>query len=91
MSNDISLPGIPDNSNIPAIPAKKEQKRVLADGPIQLGDFNPKGKDRFKDRLCMTCESPIMGHWVIEDNDPELMGLYWCDKTKTQYSEGMKD
>lgn len=68
----------------------QEVKRVLADGPIMLRDFAPKSAHRFEDRVCETCENPILGHWVIESNDPELMGNYWCDRFGTQSSTGMK-
>lgn len=68
----------------------KECKRLLADGPITIREFNPKAILRFQDRVCETCENPILGHWLIANPDPELATSYWCDKTATQASTGLK-
>lgn len=69
---------------------EKEGKRLLADGPKTLAEFNPKMVERFKDRLCETCEMPIMGHWLIDSEDEDKRTSYWCDKTQTQASAGLK-
>lgn len=71
--------------------AAKERKRVLADGPVTLREFNPRGEERFGHRVCIDCGNPIMGHWLIMDPDPELMSTYWCDKLRTQGSTGMAE
>lgn len=78
-----------ETGNLPEKP--KGGKLVLADGPIQLFIFNPKGLERFGDRVCMTCNGPIMSHWMRPNPDPELRGSYWCSREGNQASEGMKD
>lgn len=65
-------------------------KRITADGPVTLAVMNPKMVERFKDRLCETCETPIMDHWIIPNDDLELATNYWCDKAGTQCSAGLK-
>lgn len=67
-----------------------ECKRLLADGPVTIREFNPKAILRFHDRVCETCESPILGHWLIANSDPELATNYYCDKLGTQFSTGLK-
>lgn len=67
----------------------KEGKLILADGPIKLYVFNPKGLERFSNRVCDTCRGPIMEHWMKFDPNPDLRGTYWCDEACTKASEGM--
>lgn len=63
---------------------------LLADGPKTLAEFNPKAVLRFADRVCETCERPIMGHWLRPNDDPDLRGEYWCTKEGNQFSTGLK-
>lgn len=63
---------------------------LLEDGPMMLRDFNPKGVLRFTGRKCMTCSGEIMDHWLRTNENPDLRGVYWCDKDGTQASEGME-
>lgn len=69
---------------------KKEGRYLTADGPITLAILNPKAIDRFKDRVCETCEMPIMGHYIRPEADPDLRAEYWCHATGNQYSLGLK-
>lgn len=70
--------------------SSKEKKVLLADGPILLCEFNPKGAKHFADRVCETCSGPIMQHWLIPSADQELRTAYWCDGEGKQMSTGMK-
>lgn len=70
--------------------SEKTAKRLTASGPITLRELNPKAIARFDSRVCETCESPILGHWIIPNDDPELATSYWCDRLGTQASEGLK-
>lgn len=73
---------MPDNT--------KERKRLLADGPRMLNELNPKGAAYFADRVCATCDGPIMTHWLIPSADPDLRGEYFCDPEGKQFSAGLK-
>ena len=65
--------------------------QLLSEGDgIMLRDFNPKGMLRFGHRICMTCDGPIMSHWILYHKDTDLRAEYWCDHEGTRYSEGMK-
>ena len=66
------------------------RKRLLADGPKLLCEFNPKGAERFADRVCEVCEGPIMQHWLIPFPDVEKRASYYCDPEGMQVSTGMK-
>lgn len=68
----------------------KEGRYLLADGPKTLAEFNPKGVLRFQDRVCETCDGPIMGHYLLPLEDVEKRYTYWCDKEGTRASTGMK-
>jgi hypothetical protein len=69
--------------------ANTEPQLLSENGGIQLKDFNPRGVLRFADRLCRTCNGPIMDHWLIHEKDPDLRAEYWCDREGTQFSQGM--
>jgi len=60
-------------------------------GGIQLRDFNPKGMLRFGERVCRTCDGPIMDHWIIHSKDPDLRSEYWCNREGTRFSDGMRE
>lgn len=68
----------------------KEAKRKLADGPVMLCEVNPKGAERFSDRVCESCGGPIMTHWLIPSDDLEKRSSYWCDPDGNQMCTGMK-
>jgi hypothetical protein len=59
---------------------------LLADGPMMLRDFNPRGVLRFTGRKCMTCEQEIMDHWLRAGSQD-----YYCSKDGSRTSEGMKE
>lgn len=42
-------------------------------GKIVLSLYNPEGVEYFKDRTCVTCDQPIMGHSLHRGSD-----AYWC-------------
>lgn len=67
----------------------KEKRLLLADGPRMLCEFNPKGAARFADRVCETCNGPIMTHWLIPSDDVELRTAYWCDPDGRRMSSGL--
>lgn len=67
----------------------KEIRRKMADGPVMLNEINQDNAWRFAHRWCITCGGPIMLHWLVESNDPNLMGTWWCDPDRNQASEGM--
>lgn len=68
----------------------KEKKVLLADGPRMLCEFNPRGAEYFKGRVCEVCETPIMTHWLIPSDDVERRTSYFCDPEGRQMSTGMK-
>lgn len=68
----------------------KEKRVLLADGPMMLCEFNPKGATYFADRVCEVCETPIMTHWLIPSADQERRTAYWCDPQGHQMSTGLK-
>lgn len=68
----------------------KMKRVLLADGPRMLCEFNPKGASRFADRVCETCNGPIMTHWLIPSGDQEKRTAYWCNPEGTQESTGLK-
>lgn len=53
-------------------------------GSILLSVFNPDGVQRFGNRLCITCERPIMEHSLRKDSQ-----LYWCHANQNQWSDGL--
>lgn len=61
-------------------------RQLEEDGQILLGDWNPRGTEYFKDRFCVTCERPIMSHWLRKGSD-----AYWCDHACSQESAGVND
>ncbi len=69
---------------------KKEKKLLLADGPMMLCEFNPKGAERFGNRVCESCGGPIMTHWLVPFPDQERRTAYWCSPDGTRMSTGMK-
>ena len=71
-------------------PAKARQdgcplREVHENGHILLSEWNPDGKARFMGRACMTCDRPIMGHW-LRRGSPE----YFCFDGMDQVSDGLK-
>lgn len=67
-----------------------DKRVLLADGPKMLNELNPKGAAHFADRVCETCEQPIMLHWLIASDDVEKRTTYWCDPDGSLASAGMK-
>lgn len=55
-------------------------------GSIVLREWNPDGMVRFADRLCATCERPIMGHMLRKGSE-----LYWCHANQNQFSDGIAE
>lgn len=53
-------------------------------GQILLSEWNPAGVGYFARRLCVTCERPIMGHWLRKGS-----GEYWCHANQNQFSYGV--
>lgn len=53
-------------------------------GIIVLSEFNPGGVAYFHRRVCVTCNDPIMGHF-LRKGSPH----YWCDEKSAQVSEGI--
>lgn len=68
-----------------------EPQLLLESGPMMIRDFNPKGILRFTGRKCVTCAGEILDHWLRDNIDKSLKGLYWCDKEGTQWSEGLTE
>lgn len=69
--------------------ANTDPQLLSQEGGIQIRDFNPKGILRFTGRKCVTCGSEILDHWIRYSDNPELKGLYWCDKEGTRFSDGI--
>lgn len=55
-------------------------------GLISLADYNPEGVEYFKDRICVTCERPIMDHQLRRGSTE-----YWCYANQNQFSYGIND
>lgn len=55
-------------------------------GKIVLSLFNPGGVAYFHGRVCVTCDGPIMGHF-LRRGSPD----YWCTENGTQFSEGINN
>jgi hypothetical protein len=55
-------------------------------GSIVLSEYNPEGVERFGNRLCVTCERPIMSHSLRKGSD-----YYWCHANQNQWSDGMSE
>lgn len=55
-------------------------------GRILLSVFNPGGVAYFHNRVCVTCEGPIMGHY-LRKGSPH----YWCHESDGRISEGIND
>lgn len=53
-------------------------------GVIVLSEFNPGGVAYFHGRICLTCNGPIMGHFLRKGSP-----YYWCDEKSAQFSEGI--
>jgi hypothetical protein len=64
---------------------------LLESGAMQLKDFNPKGMLRFANRVCISCDGPIMEHWLRPNDDPDLRGEYWCLRDGGTYSLGIAE
>lgn len=56
-----------------------------ANGKIRLDVFNPDGMERFDKRMCVTCQMPIMQHWLRPESRE-----YWCNDEWTQSSGGIE-
>lgn len=61
-------------------------REIKTAGRIRLYEWNPAGVEYFKDRVCVTCENPIMWHF-LHDESPE----YWCPGWVDTFSEGIND
>jgi hypothetical protein len=70
--------------------ANTEPQLLSESGPIMLRDFNPKAVLRFTGRKCMTCKGEVLDHWIRHEDNPDLRGEYFCNKTGPQYSEGLE-
>lgn len=55
-------------------------------GTIVLSQFNPAGVEYFKGRTCVTCDKPIMDHWLMRGSQD-----YWCTERDMQVCEGIND
>lgn len=66
-------------------PPATEGRYLTADGPITLAELNPRAVLRFQDRVCETCEQPIMSHFIRRGSDE-----YWCSRDGDQFSAGLK-
>lgn len=64
---------------------------LLESGPMMIRDFNPKGILRFTGRKCATCSGEILDHWLRDNLDKSLKGLYWCTKDGDRWSEGLTE
>lgn len=53
-------------------------------GTIVLSEYNPEGVEYFKGRTCVTCELPIMGHWLRRGSTQ-----YFCYANQNQISDGV--
>lgn len=59
--------------------------RELTDvGQICLSEWNPAGIGYFNGRTCVTCERPIMEHWLRKGSQE-----YWCHENQNQFSYGV--
>ena len=63
---------------------KRELETV---GKIRLSAFNPDGLTRFANRLCVTCHSDIMLHWLRDNGTMN----YFCTEDGSQTSDGIID
>lgn len=61
-------------------------RELEENGIIRLSVFNPEGVSYFHGRVCVTCEGPIMGHY-LRRNSPH----YWCHATEARFSEGINN
>jgi hypothetical protein len=68
-----------------------DPQQLLESGPMLLRDFNPKGVLRFRGRKCVTCSGEIMDHWLRDNMDASLKGLYWCKRDGDTWSEGLNE
>lgn len=55
-------------------------------GKILLSYYNPDGVAYFHGRVCITCEEPIMGHWLRKGSSS-----YWCKEVDGGVCEGVSD
>lgn len=55
-------------------------------GKILLSIFNPEGVAYFHGRVCVTCDGPIMGHY-LRRGSPH----YWCFDDKPTVCEGINN
>lgn len=55
-------------------------------GVIILSQFNPEGVAYFHGRVCVTCDGPIMGHFLRRASPH-----YWCTKDKPTVCEGINN
>lgn len=54
-------------------------------GQIVLSEWNPDGVKYFKGRTCVTCERPIMEHWLRRGQGD----TYFCYANQNQFSYGV--
>ena len=69
----------------------KTGRLLLADGPMMLREFNPRGVLHFMGRKCMTCGQEIMDHWLVPHENQDMRSSYWCDRMGTLASQGMEE
>ncbi len=75
----------------PLSDANTDPQLLLESGPMMLRDFNPKGILRFQGRKCVTCGGEIMDHWLRDDIDVSVKGLYWCTRDGMGWSAGLTE
>ena len=56
-------------------------------GHVRLDAWNPDGIGRFTGRSCVTCNMPIMEHWLRNDGTMN----YFCTEYGCQTSDGITD
>ena len=56
-------------------------------GHVRLDAWNPDGIERFAGRKCVTCDAPIMEHWIRNDGTLN----YFCTEHGCQTSDGITD
>ncbi len=61
-------------------------RELAENGIILLSLFNPGGVVHFHGRNCVTCDGPIMGHFLRRNSNH-----YWCTEGGPQVSEGVTD
>jgi hypothetical protein len=61
-------------------------RELEQNGYIVLHKFNPTGAKRFLDRTCITCNKPIMDHYMKKGSIN-----YWCNLHEPLYSLGLSE